>query len=332
MEHRCPRSAPRRLTGLERFRRRWLLGRFIACAPSPGAWRGASLPVASSDPRLHPALALLMSSLIGSVRQLDDDAGSTSQEYSAHVVKRARTPIDQATRKKKTRGIGRPTNKGSIGKEVLIEKTAQLLRTLPPEKLSLTAAAQAANVHLTLFKYYFQDRTHLLTDVARHLTLKLGQKVAAAEDDRPPPPERLRIRIDAMVDFYFEHPFYHRLMVEIMAETEDPLAADLINAWMSNTLAIYRGIMADGVEQGSLRALDVSLTYLAIMGLCEQFHYSLRLFPDRTAENTAVAPSARSADAAKRYKGFLYDFVFNGLGTRPTDARMGAPTIVPEDT
>jgi hypothetical protein len=99
-------------------------------------------------------------------------------------------------------------------------------------------------------------------------------------------------------------------MVEIMTETEDPLASELINAWMSNTLAIYRGIMSDGVEQGSLRALDVSFTYLAFMGLCEQFHYSLRLFPDRTAEPT------ETADAAKRYKAFLYDFVFNGIGAR----------------
>lgn len=246
------------------------------------------------------------------------------------MVKRARTPTDEATRKKKTRGIGRPTHKGSVGKEVLIEKTAQLLRTLPPEKLSLTAAAQAANVHLTLFKYYFQDRTRLLTDVARHLTLTLGQKVAAAEDIRPPPPERLRIRIDAMVDFYFEHPFYHRLMVEIMTETEDPLAAELINAWMSNTLAIYRGIMADGVEQGSLRALDVSFTYLAFMGLCEQFHYSLRLFADRNTGSTATAPSDRNAEAAKRYKAFLYDFVFNGIGARPKDSRTGAPDMFPQ--
>jgi AcrR family transcriptional regulator len=223
------------------------------------------------------------------------------------VAKRTRTPVETGTRKKKTRGIGRPTTKGSIGKEMLIEKTAQLLCTLPPEKLSLTAAANAANVHLTLLKYYFQDRTRLLIEVARHLTMKLKAKVEAGEDDRPPPPQRLRVRIDAMVDFYFENPFYHRLMVEIMAETEDPLATELINVWMSRTLEISRGIMSDGVEQGSLRALDVSFTYLAMMGLCEQFHYSLRLFADR---------STTPAEAAKRYKAFLYDFVFNGLGTR----------------
>jgi len=238
--------------------------------------------------------------------------------YSASVAKRTRTPVDEATRRKKPRGIGRPTNKGSIGKEMLIEKTAQLLCTLPPEKLSLTAAAQAANVHLTLLKYYFQDRTRLLTEVARHLTFKLKEKVEAGEDDRPPPPERLRIRIDAMVDFYFENPFYHRLMVEIMTETEDPLASELINVWMSRTLEIYRGIMADGVEQGSLRALDVPFTYLAIMGLCEQFHYGLRLFPNPT-ESTAAARPDRNAEAAKRYKAFLYDFVFNGLKPRPGD-------------
>jgi AcrR family transcriptional regulator len=248
------------------------------------------------------------------------------------MAKRTRTPPDIGTRKKKTRGIGRPTNKGSIGKEVLIEKTAQLLRTLPPEKLSLTAAAQAANVHLTLLKYYFQDRTRLLTEVARHLTLKLGKQVEAAEDNRPPPPERLRIRIDAMVDFYFEHPFYHRLMVEIMAETEDPLAAELINVWMSRTLEIYRGIMDDGVEQGSLRPLDVSFTYLAMMGLCEQFHYSLRLLADRTGEPSSAVQSAKSADAAKRYKAFLYDFVFNGIATRPTESRIGAPVAVARET
>lgn len=232
------------------------------------------------------------------------------------MAKRTKTPVDGAARRKRTRGIGRPTNKGSIGKEMLIEKTAQLLRSLPPEKLSLTAAAQAANVHLTLLKYYFQDRTRLLTEVARHLTVTLGKKVEAAEDGRPAPPERLRIRIDAMVDFYVENPFYHRLMVEIMAETQDPLAAELINVWMSRTLEIYRGIMADGVEQGSLRPLDVSFTYLAMMGLCEQFHYSLRLFGDRATER---------ADAARRYKAFLYDFVFNGIGARSGNAAPFEP-------
>ena len=230
------------------------------------------------------------------------------------MAKRTRTAVEIAARKQKPRGIGRPTHKGSIGREVLIEKTAQLLRTLPPEKLSLTAAAQAANVHLTLLKYYFHDRTRLLTEVARHLTVTLGKKVEDAEDDRPPPPERLRIRIDAMVDFYFENPFYHRLMVEIMAETEDPLATELINVWMSRTLDIYRSIMDSGVEQGSLRPLDVSFTYLAMMGLCEQFHYSLRLFPGRAAE---------PADAGKRYKAFLYDFVFNGLGAPGRSAALG---------
>ncbi len=120
-----------------------------------------------------------------------------------------------------------------------------------------------------------------------------------------PPPERLRIRIDAMVDFYVENPFYHRLMVEIMAETEDPLAAELINVWMSRTLEIYRGIMADGVEQGSLRPLDVSFTYsghdgavravsLQPASLCATAPLSARTRPNATRPSCTTSCSTAS--------------------------------------
>src|SRR4029453_16538291 len=93
-----------------------------------------------------------------------------------------------------------------------------------------------------------------------------------------------------------------------------PLASELINVWMSRTLDIYRGIMDSGVEQGSLRALDGSFPALGRRGLCEQFLSSLRLLPGRAAE---------PADAGKRYKAFLYDFVFNGLGAPGRSAALG---------
>ena len=105
-------------------------------------------------------------------------------------------------RKKGSRGIGRPPGARGIGRDVLIGKTIELMRVLPPEKLSLTAAANNAGVHLTLFKYYFQDRTRLLVDVARTLSKGIGDRVAAIEGDAKTAPERLAIRIDAMVDFF----------------------------------------------------------------------------------------------------------------------------------
>ena len=98
------------------------------------------------------------------------------------------------------RSIGRPAGKGRIGKDFLVAKTALLLRTLPPEKLSLSAAARHAQVHLTLFKYYFQDRTHLLVDVAHSLSKEIGDRVAEIENDGPPALERLAIRVDAMIE------------------------------------------------------------------------------------------------------------------------------------
>jgi len=226
---------------------------------------------------------------------------------------------------KASRAIGRPTGKRRIGKELLVEKTAELLRTVPPEKLSLSVAARHAKVHLTLFKYYFQDRTRLLVDVARTLSKEIGDRVAAIEGDTKSAPERLAIRIDMMVDFFLINPFYHRLMVEIMDDETDPLATELISLWMSKTLDIYRAIIDAGVAEGSLRAVDPYFTFLAIMGLCEKFRHASKLFG-----RSQFLRDETQQDAATRYKIFVTDMIMQGVGTAPaTPARSAKRAIAP---
>lgn len=221
----------------------------------------------------------------------------------------------QSTRKKKTqRAIGRPANKKSVGKEIILQKTIELLRTLPPEKLSLTLAAKHAGVHLTLIKYYFEDRTRLLIDVARHLTFAFGEYVRISEQDLPSAIDRLHLRIDALVDFYFLNPHYHRLMLEIIADEKHELAGDLIHEWISRTLEIYDGIIRTGVKERQLRSVDVRFTYLAIMGLCEQFHLGVRLF-----DRAKVGANEPAEKLAIKYKKFLRDLVFDGIAARSAE-------------
>ena len=225
-----------------------------------------------------------------------------------------KTPVRAA---KASRAIGRPAGKRGIGKEFLVERTADLLRTVPPEKLSLSVAARHAKVHLTLFKYYFQDRTRLLVDVARTLSKEIGDRVAAIEGDTKSAPQRLAIRIDMMVDFFLINPFYHRLMVEIMDDETDPLATELISLWMSKTLDIYRGIIDAGVAEGTLRRVDPYFTFLAIMGLCEKFRHASKLFG-----RSQFLPDETQQDAAARYKRFVTDMIMQGVGATPAG---GAP-------
>ncbi len=207
-----------------------------------------------------------------------------------------------------SRSKGRPAGKRGIGKEHLIEKTIELLRTVPPEKLSLSMAARHAGVHLTLFKYYFNDRTRLLVDVARNLSRELGEGVAATEKSDQTAIERLRIRIDAMVEFFFVNPFYHRLMVEIIGEDSDPLATELIDIWMTKTLDIYREIIDEGVEEGSLRPVDPYFTFIAMMALCEQYQHVSRL-----AQPGVSGKKPSAEETAKRYKAYVYDLLFQGV-------------------
>jgi AcrR family transcriptional regulator len=212
----------------------------------------------------------------------------------------------------KPRSIGRPAGQRRIGKEFLIEKTVNLLRTVPPEKLSLSMAARNAGVHLTLIKYYFRDRTRLLVDVARWLAVSLGEGVRAIESRELSAPERLRIRIDTMVDFFFVNPYYHRLMMEILADDNDPLAAELISLWMTKTLDIYRDIIDSGVQEGLLRPIDPHFTFVAVMGLCEQYQHASRLME----QPAAAAGSRKRLDIAAEYKGYVYDLMLHGLGVK----------------
>ncbi len=236
-----------------------------------------------------------------------DDKSSSDKKAPASPRK------DSARSAKTTRSIGRPTGKSRIGKELLIEKTAELLRTMPPEKLSLSVAARHAHVHLTLFKYYFQDRTRLLIDVARTLSKDIGDRVAAIESDATSAPERLAIRIDTMVDFFLINPFYHRLMLEIMDNETDPLATELISVWMSKTLDIYRSLIDAGVAEGTLRPVDPHFTFLAIMGLCEKFRHASKLFGHRE-----FLPDETPEGAAARYKAFVLDTILKGVSAPPT--------------
>jgi AcrR family transcriptional regulator len=220
----------------------------------------------------------------------------------------------QPSRKnKKQRAIGRPANKKSVGKEIILQKTIELLRTVPPEKLSLTLVARHAGVHLTLIRYYFEDRTRLLVDVGRHLTFEFGEYVRISERDLPSAIERLRLRIDSLVDFYFLNPYYHRLMLEIMTDEKHKLAGELIHEWISRTLEIYEGIISSGVKDRELRKVDVQFTYLAIMGLCEQFHLGVRLF-----NRANIGPQEPTEALAVKYKRFLRDLVFDGIALHST--------------
>ena len=267
---------------------------------------------------LHPTASLNFNPLNIGLKLTSDKSNKRMRKGRTSARQRS------APSSSRKRSIGRPAGKSArIGKELLVEKTADLLRTLPPEKLSLSAAARHARVHLTLFKYYFKDRTHLLVDVAFTLSKEIGDRIAKIENANLSAPERLAIRIDTMIEFFLFNPFYHRLMVEIMSDETNPLAAEMINIWMSRTLDIYRSIIDAGVAEGTLRRVDPLFTFLAVMGVCEKFAQASRLL----VRNKFV-PAKTSESAATRYKAFILEMILNGVGTSPASAARRAGNLL----
>ena len=145
---------------------------------------------------------------------------------------------------------------------------------------------------------------------------ELSKRIQAGEGAQPTATDRLHIRIDSLIEFYLINPFYHRLMLEILAAQESALTQELIGVWLDKTLDVYREIFSAGVTEGTLRPVDELSIYLSILGLCEQFHHSVRL-----SNRMGFSPGETPEQALDRYRAFVHELIFNGISARrPTKA------------
>ena len=89
---------------------------------------------------------------------------------------------------KKARSAGRPAiGVNTVGPAALIDAACDLLKTMPPEKVTRAAVARHANVNPALINYHFKDRSILLRAAARTLLDRFQLHVARPITESAPP-------------------------------------------------------------------------------------------------------------------------------------------------
>jgi AcrR family transcriptional regulator len=109
------------------------------------------------------------------------------------------------------RTSGRPSADASVGREVILGATIELLRTRTPEQLSILEIAAAAGVTRALVRYYFGDLKGLLMAVTEHLMQQLQDRMEAALRTDGSLAERVHQRLLLRLEFMREHPHFERL-------------------------------------------------------------------------------------------------------------------------
>lgn len=198
----------------------------------------------------------------------------------------------------------------SVGPEALVDLALGLLTEQPPSEITRASLARHAKVDPGLIRYYFKNRDSLMRTVAESLTESLQRRASA----NPPKashsaPEQISARVKALLAFKLDNPFYHRLMMEDMARSDSGESRALFDGVSQSAITRYGNFLTEGIKDGSLRDVDPSFLYMAIIGLCDFYV---------TASPVILKGLDKKGrkDTNARYAEFICDILLNGLRPR----------------
>ena len=212
-------------------------------------------------------------------------------------------------RKPPQRRRGRPRDSdASVGADAIVMEVCELLREVAPREVTLLRVAQHAGVDRSLIRYYFKNRSSLLLAAARHLFAQLQNELAILE--RIPadaPEEKIRESARALLRFQIRHPYFHRLMVDEVVNSDHPEALAFFKSFTGAAVGNHRDIADSIARHPGMRRVDGAFLYMALIGMCEFFVTGAPILKVAFGRDYDVEAVNR------QYEKFLSDYVVDGL-------------------
>jgi AcrR family transcriptional regulator len=171
---------------------------------------------------------------------------------------------------RKTRRQGRPTIKGSVGRDALVGAARLALKTKGPAEVTLAEIAQIAGVDRALIRYYFGHLDDLLAAAAVEITKDLRSRLAALINQRGSARSRLERRIAVYLELFRDNPNYHRLVVDHVYRRETEHKRVVLRL-LQQSVEELDELLREGVQTGEFRAVDQRIVQIAIGAMCEFF-------------------------------------------------------------
>ncbi len=223
-------------------------------------------------------------------------------------------PRPRAQRKKSPRRKrGRPEDQGGkrVGADAIVLNACELLRDIAPKDMTLSRVAKYAGVDRSLIRYYFKNRSSLLLAAARHLFGELQRQLEAAwhvpSDD---PETRIREDIRALLRFQIKHPYFHRLMLDEVVNSDQPEARAFFESITATAVEALRATANAAARKGQTRPVDGAFLYMAVIGMCEFFVTGEPIL------KVAFGKDYDTEAVCRQYETFICDYVVDGLRSR----------------
>ena len=206
----------------------------------------------------------------------------------------------------KRRGQGRPVSgENDVGRERLLAAAEQLLRTLPPARVTISRIAKEANADPALVRYYFGNRAALLVAVVDRVTAHRERRVGQSDD----PVLALADHIAQTVRLVQRAPFLHRLINDELAHSGTEQSHAQVRAMNADLVDYYRELLrADGGTQ--LDSTDPLFLYITVLGASDFLSSAAPLIRE------LLPPGMDMEKLTAGFQDFLKNLVLNGLRKR----------------
>ena len=210
-------------------------------------------------------------------------------------------PAEQTDRRRKGRPAG--SGGGEIRESVLTAALA-LLRTLPPNRVSIAAVAREAGVDPKLVRYYFGSREKLLLEAAQQLAE--SEEPANAHDH---PVAALEEFIHRTFRFARSAKYMQRLMVEELSAARSAPIRDQVREWSRAPIEFYERLER-GAKGEELADFNPLFLHLAIIGISDFFISGQPLI------RLLAPPDTDMAQLEQEYERFVTRLLLDGLRRR----------------
>jgi TetR/AcrR family transcriptional regulator len=222
-----------------------------------------------------------------------------------------------STKTKIGRGKGRPTTTGSVGKDALVTAAREVLKRKSPGEITLNEIAQIAGVDPALIRYYFGQLSGLYAEVASDITRELRARLAATATHKGSVQDRLHRRVRAYMEIFQANPYYNRLMIDAVRQTDNP-ARQTILGLVTYSIEEMKDLALEGERTGETKGLDGRFLQLAIVAMGEFFFSAHPVF------EAIFGTDANDPKFADAYSRFILSLVTCGEDNRANGDRSGA--------
>jgi AcrR family transcriptional regulator len=198
-----------------------------------------------------------------------------------------------------------------VGADAIVQGACQLLAERAPSEITLALVATTLRIDRSLIRYYFQNRSNLMLSLARHLYSKLKMEFQQAMEGASEDPDiRLQLTFRAMLRFQLKHPYFHRLLMDEVADSKDVAAVSFMRSITSDGLAHYQRLSESAAKRPGLARFDPVFLYIALIGMTELFATSTPFL------RVAYGDHARPEEVAQQYEKFMSAFISGGVRKR----------------